>query len=228
LFSRSPGRADNSHLDTQGEILQKFIDVSALPMPDRIRLMQSLSPNDRSFLWRVHLALYITQHPGLTKDQQNVVLDTFAFATPQLFTPTSQGDPGWRTKVLEPLDQLRRRALQLFDKEEAAEIFAMVGPRQQEADALRKYLSLSELRRADRKATFARMSAEDKANLWHVHLALNLAQHSEWNEQQRSVVLEAIAMVTAKLYEIPRGAQWTALVDEPARVLMTKSIAGIQ
>jgi len=224
LFSHSPGHADNSNLDTQGEILQKFIDVSALPMPERIRWMQSLSPNDRSFLWRVHLALYVTQHPGLTKDQQNVVLDTLAFASLQLFTTANPGDPAWRAKVHEPLDQLRRRGLQLFDKEEAGEIFAMVGPRQQEADALRKYLSLTELKRTDRKAAFANMSAQDKANLWHVHLALNMAQHSEWNDQQRSVVLEAAALVTARLYEIPRGAQWTALVDEPARVLMQKAL----
>ncbi|HSE15580.1 MAG TPA: bacteriocin fulvocin C-related protein [Pyrinomonadaceae bacterium] len=186
--------------------------------------MQSLSPHDRSFLWRVHLALYITQRPNLTRDQQNVVLDTLAFASPQLFTAPNPGDAGWRTRVHEQMDQLRRRGLQLFDKEEAAEIFAMVGQRQQEADVLRKYLSLSEFKRTDRKAAFANMSAQDKANLWHVHLALNLAQHSEWNEQQRSIVLETAAMVTAKLYEIPKGPQWTTLVDEPARVLVQKAL----
>jgi hypothetical protein len=224
LFSHNDGRADDSKVDPQGEVLQKFVDVSALPMQDRIRLMQSLSPHDRSFLWRVHLALYITQRPNLTKDQQNVVLDTLAFASPQLFTAPNPSDPGWRAKVHEQLDQLRRRGLQLFDKDEAAEIFAMVGQRQQEADALRKYLSLSELKRTDRKAMFARMSAQEKSDLWRVHLALNMAQHSEWNEQQRSIVLEAAAMASAKLYEIPRGPQWTTLVDEPVRVLMQRAL----
>jgi hypothetical protein len=151
-------------------------------------------------------------------------LDIFAFASPQLFTASNPGDPVWRARVHEPLDQLRRRGLQLFDKEEAAEIFSMFGQRQQEVDALRKYLSLSELKRTDRKAMFAKMSPYEKRDLWHVHLALNMAQHNEWNDQQRSLVLEGAALVTVNLYEAPKDAQWTMRVDEPVRVFMQRAL----
>ena len=72
-FSHNTCRADDSNPDTQAEVLQKFVSVSTQPAPDRIRLMQALPATDRSFLWRVHLALYVTQRPNLTKDQQSVV-----------------------------------------------------------------------------------------------------------------------------------------------------------
>jgi hypothetical protein len=224
LYSHTTYPGDDSNVSPQEEVLQKYVAVSAQPVEDRIKSFQALSPKERSLLWRIHLALYLIQRPDLTKDQQNVVLDTLSVATPQLFAAPDLSDPGWRARVHEPLARLQERGLQLFNKQEAAEIFSTLGQGQQETEALRKYLTLSELRRGERKVAFVKTSAQEKSELWHVHFALNLAQHPEWNEQQRSIVLEAAAMVTARLYETPKDEQWTELVDQPVRLFMQKAL----
>lgn len=184
--------------------------------------MQKLAPADRSYLWRIHLALYLAQYPTLTKDQQNVILDTLVITSPQLFTPPDGNDPTWREKVHDRLERLRQRGLQLFAKEDAAEIFSMFGQRQQEMEALQRYLSLSEQKHSDRRASFRKLSAQDKADLWHVHFALNLAKHPDWNEQQRSLVVEAMTIVTPTLYETPKDANWSQTVDAPVRLFMQR------
>jgi hypothetical protein len=185
-------------------------------------VMQTLSPIERSYLWKVHLGLYLARNLTLNRDQQNIIIETLDFISPKLFTPPDPGDPGGRA-MRERVDQLRRRRLQLFSKDQAAEIFSAVGGAQ-DSEAVRKYSQLSELSREDRKVSFSLMSAEDKSSLWRVHFGLNLARHPEWTEQQRSIVLEAITMVSPELYKTPRDINWTRLVDEPVRLLTQKAL----
>ena len=207
----------------EAELLQKFVALCAQNAPDKIQLMQTLSPAERSYLWRVHLGLYLARNSTLSRDQQSIVLETLELISPQLFNPPDPKDPGGRSATLERVDQLRRRGLQVFSKDEAAEIFFAVGATQ-DGEALRKYTQLSELSKADRKVSFSSMSAEDKSSVWRVHFGLNLARHPEWTDQQRSIVLEAITMTTPQLYKIPRDSNWTRLVDEPVRLLTQKAL----
>lgn len=205
------------------ELLRKYVELCGQDGPDKIQLMQTLSPVERSYLWKVHLGLYLARNLTLSRDQQNIVIETLDFISPKLFTPPDPKDPGARAMLLEHVDQLRRRGLQLFSKDQAAEIFSAIGGAQ-DSEAVRKYSQLSELSKDDRKASFSLMSAEDKSSLWRVHLGLNLARHPEWTEQQRSIVLEAITMVTPQFYQTPRDNNWTRLVDEPVRLLTQKAL----
>jgi hypothetical protein len=205
------------------ELLQKYVELCGQDGPDKIQLMQTLSPVERSYLWKVHLGLYLSRNLILSRDQQNIVIETLDFINPKLFSPPDPKDPGGRAMMLERVDQLRRRGLQLFSKDEAAEIFSAIGGAQ-DSEAVRKYSQLSELSKDDRKSSFSLMSAEDKSSLWRVQFGLNLARHPEWTEQQRSIVLEAMTMVTPQLYETPRDRNWTRLVDEPVRLLTQKAL----
>jgi hypothetical protein len=185
--------------------------------------MQTLSPVERSYLWKLHLGLYLARNLTLSRDQQNIVIETLDFISPKLFTPPDSKDPGARAMMLEHVDQLRRRGLQLFSKDQAAEIFSAIGGAQ-DSEAVRKYSQLSELSKDDRKTSFSLMSAEDKSSLWRVQFGLNLARHPEWTEQQRSIVLEAMTLVTPQLYQTPKDSNWTRLVDEPVRLLTQKAL----
>ena len=204
------------------ELLQQYVVLCEQDAPDRIQLMQRLSPVERSYLWRVHLGLYLAHNLTLSRDQQNIVIEALDLISPKLFTPPDPKDPSGRVMTLERVDQVRRRGLQLFSKDEAAEIFSAIGGAQ-DSEALRKYSELSDLSKEDRKVSFSLMAAEDRSSLWRVHLALNLARHPEWTEQQRSIVLEAITMVTPRLYKTPRDSNWTRLVDEPVRLLTQRA-----
>ena len=106
----------------EDELLQQYVVVSPASVSEKAQVLQRLTPTERSYLWRVHLTVYLTQRPDLTRDQQSVIFDTLSIATPELFATPDPGDPTWRSRVHEPLDRLQRRGLQLFAKEEAAEI----------------------------------------------------------------------------------------------------------
>lgn len=224
ILTHNHAKENNSVTESkEAELLQKYVVLSGQDAPDKIQLMQTLSPVERSYLWRVHLGLYLAHNLTLSRDQQNIVLETLDLINPKLFTPPDPKDPGGRVMTLERVDQVRRRGLQLFSKDEAAEIFSAIGGAQ-DGEALRKYSELSELTKEDRKLSFSLRSAEDRSSLWRVHFGLNLARHPEWTEQQRSIVLQALTMVTPQLYKTPRDNNWTRLVDEPVRLLTQKAL----
>jgi hypothetical protein len=221
--THNPAQANHSNLALkETELLEKYIVLSGQNTTDKIQLMQTLSPAERSFLWRVHLGLYLARK-SLSRDQQDIVIETLALINPRLFSPPDPKDPRGRVMTLERVEQLRQRGLQIFSKDEAAEIFSAIGGTQ-DGETLRKYSDLSELSKGDRKVSFGLMSAEDKSRLWRVHFGLNLARHPEWTEQQRAIVLEAITMVTPQLYKTPKDSNWTRFVDEPVRLLTQKAL----
>ena len=227
LLSSLPAHVKATNSDTpieEAELLQKYVVFCGQNATDRIQSIQTLSPVERTYIWRLHLGLYLARNGStLTRDQQNILLETLALISPQLFNPPDPNNPNGRSTTLERVDQLRRRGLQVFSKDEAAEIFSAIGGAQ-DGESLRKYTQLSELSKGDRKASFNLMKAEEKASLWRVHLGLSLARHPEWTEQQRSIVLEAIAMATPDLYRFPKDSKWTRLVDEPVRLLTQKAL----
>jgi hypothetical protein len=214
----------DSNIQTkEADLIQKYVVLCEQNASDRLLSIQTLNPTEKAYLWRLHLGLYLTRNPSFSRDQQSIVLETLTLIAPKLFNPPDPNKLNERSKTLEQVDQLKRRGLQIFSKDEAAELFSAIGG-PQDGEAVRKYTQLSELSRGDRKASFNLMGAEDKATMWRVHFGINLARHPEWTDQQLAVVLEAIAMVRPELYKIPKDAKWASLVDEPARVLAQKAL----
>jgi len=185
--------------------------------------MQMLSSAERSHVWRLHLGIFLARHPTLSREQQNIIVETILLATPQFFKAPEPSNPIWRAQVLEPIENLRRRGLQIFSSEEIAQIFAEIGG-PQDLDLIEKYTQFSQLRRSERKVRFNQISPQDRSDLWRVHLGLNLARHAEWTDQQRSIVLEAIGIASPALYQIPKDKNWTRLVDEPIRLFAQRTL----
>jgi hypothetical protein len=224
LICEKHAHANNAYLDlNERELLQKYMTLCARAAPERIQLMRTLSAVERSYLWRVKLGLYLAQHPNLTTDQQQIVIETLEIATPQLFSVTELNNSALRAKVLEPVETLRQRSLLIFSKSEAAQIFAEIG-QSQDLPLLEQYTQLSKLSKGERKKRFNQAPPQEKSDLWRVQFGLNLARHPEWSEPQRSIVLEAIAIATPELYQIPKDRDWTRLVDEPLRVFAQKAL----
>lgn len=144
-------------------------------------------------------------------------------ATPQLFGTPEPNNPIWRSQVLEPIENLRRRGLQIFSRDEIAQIFAEIGG-SQDLELLEKYAQFSQFNKGDRKVRFNQISPKEKSDLWRVHLGLNLARHAEWTDQQRSIVLEAIGIASPSLYQLPKDKDWTRLVDEPIRLFAQRAL----
>lgn len=223
-LNRAHTNTENIYLElNDGELQHKYLRLCRQNVSDRIQSMRELSATERSYIWRLHLGLFIAQNPGLTKDQRTVVVETLQLATPQMFGTPQPNNPVWRSRVLEPLENLRRRGLQIFSSAEIEQIFAEVGS-SQDLEMLEKYTQFSQLDRGARKTKFNQISPEEKSDLFRVHLGLNLARHPEWTDDQRFIVLEAINIASPELYKIPKDKSWTRLVDEPIRLFAQRTL----
>jgi len=227
LFSSLPRNhaiANDVDIESNEEdLLTKYITLCAQPFPERLRSMQGFSATERSQVWRLHLGLFLARNPTLTRDQQGIVIEALQLTTPKLFVTPEPNNPTWRSQVVEPVENLRRRGLQIFSRDEIVQIFGEVaGP--QDLELLEKYAQFSRLNKDDRKTRFNQISPREKSELWRVHFGLNLARHPEWNDQQRSLVLEAIGIASPTLYQIPKDKNWNRLVDEPIRLFTNRAL----
>lgn len=117
-------------LNRDDETVRDYHSLSALKMPERRKAFASLPSESKSGLWRVHLKLYLSQHPELTEAQKEVIQEGIRLATPQLFQ-TSLKSPEWQAQVNEPLQRLTKAALEAFPPETAKEIFTVLGEKEE-------------------------------------------------------------------------------------------------
>lgn len=111
---------------TEDDILKMYYDISALPVTERKASFRNASSNDKSRLWRTHLALFFVKRPELNEWQKTVILAAMSLATPEYFE-VGPASPTWRPKVREPLRSLEQQILAAFSFEDGAKIFATLG-----------------------------------------------------------------------------------------------------
>ena len=120
LFANIAGRKADE------DILQKYYDVSALPLKQRKATFRNASSNDQSDLWRTHLALFLIKRPELNQWQKEIILTAMSLATPEYFQVRAN-NPGWKTKVRAPLRALEDQIMVAFSLKDGAKIFATLG-----------------------------------------------------------------------------------------------------
>jgi len=111
---------------TEDDILKMYYDISALPLTERKASFRNASANDKSSLWRTHLALFLVKRPELNEWQKEIILTAMSLATPEYFE-VGPKSPAWRTKVRDPLRSLEEQILAAFSFEDGAKIFANLG-----------------------------------------------------------------------------------------------------
>jgi len=149
---------------------------------------------------------------SLERQQQEVVLQAISLATPQMFE-ISKSDPSWQQVVDEPLQRLGRQALEVFSKEQAAEILAYIPSQSQkyltDDGVIETYLSLDSLSMAERKKLVARASAQQSSDLWRLHLSLALITSPSLSPAQQAVIVSAIALADPSLFDTrKRDSEW--------------------
>ena len=211
--------APTAHHNAAGEAPQRFADTNrggfsgdsvnrAMPGP-----------------WTFHLVAQLVKRPELNTRQVQVILDAISLLNSDLFASSS--DTGaTNAKVKEALQDLRRRALVVFPKNEIPVLFDNVKGGQAEQEILRKYYDLSALQLKGRKASFRRASANNKSELWRTHLVLYLINHPELNESQKETIVAAMSLATPDFFAVQsNSAAWKTKVREPSRSLEKQIVA---
>ena len=217
-------KTQEQNIDPAGEALRKYREAAALPMPERRDFFRNLSATDKSNLWRIHLALYLAARPEMSKEQKEIVLESVSLATPELYE-VMKGEAAGRSKSSEALQSLTKRALEVFPKNEAAEIFAQLGSTEAEREFVQKYSDISALSMPDRKGFFQKSSGKDKSDLWKVHVALYLANHPGLDKDQKEILLAAISFITPELFELPaNSSEWKTKVDAPIKAFTKRAL----
>jgi hypothetical protein len=141
-----PQAGDNKQAEDRinEEAARLYNTLSSLSMDDRRALFNGLTPEFKSALWKMHFKSYLSKHPDLTEKQREAIQSAIALATPQLFE-ISPDSPEWQTKAKEPLDRLTQQFLEVFPREVARELLAVLGgpePKQESNLPLIKKTSL--------------------------------------------------------------------------------------
>lgn len=100
-----------------------------LPVEYRRAAYQFTSDTLKSDFWREHLENYLTNHPQLTDDQRQVLLEGIQMVTPQFFAALSQKDDNLiKRRSRAQLSFLEVRAQAVLSHQQIGEIFAQLGP----------------------------------------------------------------------------------------------------
>jgi hypothetical protein len=203
-------------------VLQNYIDISSLSKDARKSFFGNLSPEEKANLFKLHLVLQLVKRPNLAKDQKDLIFESISTLTPNAY---DKNNPEKLEKSRRDGELLGQKAKALFSKQEFFEIFANLGGGTVEINLLRKYLDVSALSVLERKDVFRKESAQDKSNLWRVHLAFHLAKQSGLNSRQMEIIFEAIIFATPEIYEISRdSSEWRVKVHEPIQLFTIRAL----
>lgn len=92
---------------TTGEISN--LDVAH----SRLNAFNSLTAKERSVVWGQAFSAFLTEHPDLTAEQQNILWELIELGNPELFA-IQEGDSRWSRDVVEPVADLVARAQKAF------------------------------------------------------------------------------------------------------------------
>lgn len=120
LFGSIAGAKD------EADILKMYYDISALPLKKRRASFRNALADNKSDLWRTHLALFLVKRPELNDWQKAIILAAMSLATPEFFAIQST-DPAWKAKVRDPSRFLEAQIINAFSFEDGAKIFATLG-----------------------------------------------------------------------------------------------------
>ena len=93
-------------------------------------------------------------------------------------------------------------------------------------DVSRTYEDLLSMSTKERVRSFTQMQASMKSAVWAHRLRVALAEHPEFTIEQRTVVQEALNLLTSRFYDIDHSSpEWADAVDAPLRRLADRAKA---
>lgn len=105
-----------------------YDEISTLHPAYRRAIYTTLSPEERSELWRTQFERYLASGLRLTKEQRGLLREALGFSTPLTFALLGERTNPERADLLRYLDDFEARSKRAFGDERSRAIFGMLGP----------------------------------------------------------------------------------------------------
>jgi len=192
---------------------------TSISLPARGRFSRSSVTRAKHGPWTGTLAVQLVKRPELNRRQVKIIFDAISLSTSPLLA-ASDNSTAIRVRADDAVQDLRRRALAAFPKNEVVDLFDNVNDEQSEQEIFKKYSDLSALPLKARRVSFRSTSADQKSGLWRTHFVLYFIKHPELNEWQKEIIVDALLLTTREYFAVPSSSpDWKAKVREPARLL---------
>ena len=180
------------------DVLQNYIDISSLPANKRPKAFSDLSAEDKSNIFKLHLALQFIKRPGLTSDQKDIILESMSAITPDVYDRTKDRKNVEETSI----ESLQARATSIFPQQEAVEIFAKLGGTPEDIEMIKEYQRITSFPSfPERKIAFRKVSSAQMSDLWKLQLAFYLVQDDKLNNSQKEFILRVIHFANPSVYK---------------------------
>ncbi|MDQ3799673.1 MAG: bacteriocin fulvocin C-related protein [Acidobacteriota bacterium] len=179
--------------------IQNYKKISSLPEEKRRDFFIAASAAQKAGLWRIHLALAVTKHPTLNKDQRAILMEIAPLLTNESFEKPSDNNSS-KTALLQSIFQ---RSVAVFPRAFVAETFFRLGGSVEDIKLLEDFQSVSALLPSRKKAAFGDFSYKAQSDLWRLHLGMNLFYRSgSLNPAQKTIIFDLIEFAGPEIYEV--------------------------
>jgi hypothetical protein len=191
------------------DILQKYIEVSALPMGKRQKAFSESPDEMKANLFKFHLAFQFVKRPNLTKDQKEVILEGISNISAEDYNLKKD-----RTNTMAKAQAMEGRAVASFSRQEVYEIFANLESSESDLAILKKYQELTKSPfEIVRRQTFISSSDTDQSSTIRIHLIKSLVE-KQLNNSQSEFIVSLLDTLTPKTYKIAqnkKSSEWTEI-----------------
>lgn len=212
LFSQQAKSEEVSYNENIG--VQKYKEISVLSPNERKKFFSNISATERSDIQKIHYALFLVKHPNLNKEQRELVLKIISNTNSTLYETNKNLSPN--SDLIKFLQNINQQALKLFSKSDAIQLLYDLGGKQIDIDLLKKYEEVSVMSLEDTISSFAKLSPDEKSNLWRLHLTLQLIKSTKLNSNQTEIILDFISFLSAEKYKLSKeSSNWNSKVWKP-------------
>jgi hypothetical protein len=206
-------------IKAEKSLLERYIQISSLPQGAKGGAFREIPTAGQAAIFRFHIALQLMKNADFTYEQRGLLFDSISEITPDFYGDTNDTRKLSQQKIL----LLGQKAQSLFSKRQVFEIMGNLGGSKVDAVMIQKYEDLTPLNDLQRKAVFRKVSAQEKRDLWRIHIAFFMAMHSDLTVSQRNFISDTLDFMTLEVFELgPKDPQWEAKVGQPIESLTGK------
>lgn len=184
-------------IEATRDVFGDYLRVAALPADKRGSAFSELSNEQRAFFVKVNWALQLVKRPGMTRDQQNFIMEAISMVSPDMY---ERSDPEKIRASDQAAYEMINRAFALFPRRDVGDfVEPMQMPKDREVALVQRYEALLKNGMTKRSELAGEMPVGDRINIWKTQLAYHLAT-GRFSKAQNEFILGEMMSLTPETF----------------------------